>query len=155
MIVDTRRVSWLSLLALACLAGSSGCANALGPERMPISSVAGRVTENGRPVRGGWIEFVPIDGTVGKLRSARLNADGTFQADKVSVGLNLVRLVNLDISDDDAKYLFGAFHSPIRRTIPAHAADAMNFELVDEWNVFWKEYARQRSVAPRPQDALR
>ncbi len=155
MIVDPRRVSWLSLLALACLAGSSGCANSLRPEHMPVTSVAGRITENGRPVRGGWIEFVPVDGTVGKLRSARLQADGTFQAEKVPVGLNLIRLVNLDIGDANAKYLFGAFHSPIRRSIPAHPAVAMNIELVEEWNIFTKEYARQRSVAPRPQEALR
>jgi len=122
---------------------------------MPVASIRGKVTENGRPVGGGWIEFVPVDGTVGKLRSARLHADGTFQADHVAVGLNLVRLVNIDIGDVNAKWLFEAFHSPIRRMIPAQSGASLTIDLVAEWNLFAKEYKAQRSSMSPAQDASR
>jgi hypothetical protein len=122
---------------------------------MPVTSVRGRITENGRPVKVGWIEFVPVDGTIGKLRSARVGADGTFQAEKVAVGLNLIRLINLDIGNEDVKMLFEAFHSPIRRTIPAQPAVPVRIELVDEWNLFRKEYALQRSSLPSAKGAPR
>ena len=76
------------------------------------------------PVTRGWIEFVPVDGTVGRMRSAPLLADGTFHATKVPVGLNLVRLVNVDYDPkvlgpmaNDLRRVFGAFTSPIRRKI--------------------------------------
>ncbi len=155
MIVDRRTVAWLCPLTLSCLVGSSGCTASLVPERMPVTSVRGKVTENGHPVQGGWIEFVPVDGTVGKLRSARLHADGTFLADRVPVGLDLIRLVNVDIGDKNAKWLFGAFHSPIRRVIPAQQGAPLAIDLVDEWNLFRKEYYRQRGSQPPMQDASR
>ncbi|HKI20908.1 MAG TPA: hypothetical protein VKA15_23655, partial [Isosphaeraceae bacterium] len=62
-----------------------------------MTTVRGVVTEGRRPVGGGWIEFVPVDGTIGKLRSARLNADGSFEAKGVAVGVNLVRIVSARI----------------------------------------------------------
>jgi hypothetical protein len=132
--IDKRRlVFWFRPLALAWLAlGLSGCAEELGPERMPVTRVKGRVSEGGRPVGGGWIEFFPVDGTVGKLRSARLDADGSFEADHVAVGLNLIRLVNTNIKYPDAARLFGAYVSPIRRTIPERPGDPLAIELVEE-----------------------
>src|SRR5438132_13339166 len=73
---------------------SAGCAEELGPVPLRVARVQGVVRERGRPVSGGWIEFVPVDGTVGNLRSARLHQDGSFEADRVAVGTNLIRLVN-------------------------------------------------------------
>jgi hypothetical protein len=149
MIVAYRPAYWLAPLALASLGASSGCSDVLGPEHMPVTSVVGKLTQNGRPVAGGWIEFVPVDGTVGKLHSARIKADGTFHAEHVSVGLNLIRLVNIDITDTNVKWLFGAFHSPIRRDIPPRANAPVKIDLVDEWNLFREEFARQRSFLSR------
>jgi hypothetical protein len=99
---------------------------------MPVTHVTGRVTEAGRPVAGGWIEFFPVDGCVGTLRSARLKRDGSFDADKVAVGLNLIRLINTSISSADAARLFGTYTSPIRRTIPARPKGPVLIDLYDE-----------------------
>ena len=73
--------------------------------------------EGSRPVSGGWIEFFPVEGTVGNLRSARVRADGSFEADGVAVGENLIRLVNAPVELSGATQLFGSFQSPIRRVI--------------------------------------
>jgi hypothetical protein len=119
-------LAWLSLLL-------PGCTEELGPERMPVAKVSGRVTEGGRPVTGGWIEFYPIDGTVGKIRSARLRPDGSFETDSVAVGLNLIRLHTLDIlKSTDGKRVFSAYHSPIRRTIPAEPTGPIKIDLIEE-----------------------
>jgi len=150
MIDQPRLDFWFRPFALAWVAlGFCGCAEELGPERMPVTRVKGRVTEGGRPVRGGWIEFFPIDGTVGDLRAARLEADGSFDADHVAVGLNVIRLVNTDIQHRDAARLFGAYSSPIRRTIPERPGDPLAIELADEAKR-WDD-ARPRHSRPEPQ----
>ncbi len=77
---------------------AAGCSEELGPERMPVTRIKGVVREGSRPVSGGWIEFIPVDGTVGNLCSARLGPDGSFDADKVPVGVNLIRLVNAPLT---------------------------------------------------------
>src|SRR5947209_4945853 len=84
-----------SALRSALLIGAAllpvGCSEELGPVPMPVARVHGVVTEGHRPVAGGWIEFMPVDGTVGNLRSARLEPDGSFAADRVAVGVNAIR----------------------------------------------------------------
>lgn len=133
--------SWRSLLAaFALLFYSIGCGQVLGPEQMPVAEVSGRVTQRGAPVRSGWIEFVPVDGTVGRMRSARLDSNGSFHATKVPVGQNLVRLVNVKIDPDvgkrvahDIRQIFGAFTSPIRRTIAANRNPPLEIDLVAEY----------------------
>jgi len=134
MIDKRRSVFWPNPFTLAWLAlGLSGCAEELGPERMPVTRVNGKVTNGGRPVRGGWIEFFPIDGTVGNLRSARLHEDGSFEADRVAVGLNVIRLVNTSIQPPQAASIFGHYNTtPIRRTIAERPAGPLAIELVDE-----------------------
>jgi hypothetical protein len=77
---------WLAILGIA------GCNQAFGPERMETTRVTGRVHIQGKPVTGGWIEFMPIQGTVGRLRSGAVRSDGTFEADKVPVGRLGIRL---------------------------------------------------------------
>jgi hypothetical protein len=99
---------------------------------MPVTHVTGRVTEAGRPVGGGWIEFFPVDGCVGNLRSARLKSDGSFDADKVAVGLNLIRLINTNMTSSDATRKFGQYISPIRRTIPARPTGPVLIDLYAE-----------------------
>ena len=66
--------------------GRWGCSEELGPEHMPVARVKGFVKEGVRPVSEGWIEFIPVDGTVGNLCSARLHADGSFEAEHVRGG---------------------------------------------------------------------
>jgi hypothetical protein len=124
----------LRRLALAgLLVTLPGCAEELGPEVMPVAHVSGKVTEGGRPVTGGWIEFYPIDGTIGNMRSARLRADGSFDTDGVAVGLNLIRLHTVDIlKATDGKQIFSAYYSPIRRTIPAQPAGPVKIDLIEE-----------------------
>jgi hypothetical protein len=118
----------------------------LGPERFVVARVKGVVKEGARPVSGGWIEFFPLNGTVGNLCSARLNADGSFEAAHVAVGENLVRLANASLSSEAAKRLFGAYTSPIRRTIPAQPSGPVVIDVVDE-AIRWRN---SRPPATRP-----
>jgi hypothetical protein len=74
------------------LALVAGCREELGPEPMPTTTVTGRIHVAGAPIGGGWVEFHPVEGTVGLMRSAPLALDGTFRADKVPVGRVLIRL---------------------------------------------------------------
>ena len=83
-------------LVLTTLAGH-GCREELGPEHFASTSLSGLVVEEKEPVRGGWIEFIPIDGALGDLRSARIGADGSFRADKVPIGSCAIRIVNAQI----------------------------------------------------------
>jgi hypothetical protein len=84
---------------------------------MPVARVKGVVKEGRQAVGGGWIEFIPVDGTIGKLRSARLNADGSFEATRVAVGVNAVRIVNARIESPVIAQVVGAFTTPIRRVV--------------------------------------
>jgi hypothetical protein len=152
MIDERRSAFWFAALTLASVAlAAGGCKEELGPEHLPVAPVDGWVTERGRPVRGGWIEFFPVDGGKGDIRSARLKPDGSFHADRVAVGLNLIRLVNTDIQNIDAAHLFGSYQSPIRRTIPADRGDPLGIELVDEairWEQERPRHAAWQSEGP-------
>ena len=128
------RFPWRRFLALCLLlVFSISCRDVLGPEKMPVAVVDGKVSQGGKPVTRGWIEFVPIDGTVGVMRSAQLRADGTFHATKVPVGLNLIRLVNIDVDSNRIRWKFGAFTSPIRRTIALNTNPPVNIDVVEEY----------------------
>jgi hypothetical protein len=124
---------------------------------MPVASVDGKVAENGRPLSRGWIEFMPVDGTVGKMRSARLRGDGTFHATKVPVGLNLIRLVNADIDPrlPRVRQLVGAFNSPIRRTISERSARPIEIDIIEEAIKFQKEHPREGPLEQPPPRAIR
>jgi hypothetical protein len=100
---------------------------------MPVTRVTGKVTEGVRPLTRGFIEFFPVDGTVGNLRSARIQADGSFETDKVAIGLNLIRLVDIDTAAPGPKGWFGTYLSPIRRSIPKRPAGPIEIDVIDEW----------------------
>jgi hypothetical protein len=125
-----RWLAWAFLLAI--ISGLVGCGHVLGPEAMPVATVTGVVTEGTRRVGGGWIEFVPVDGTIGKLRSARLKSDGTFEATRVAVGVNLVRFVNARIESPVVARVVGGFSSPIRRTVSRDDHQAISIDLLEE-----------------------
>lgn len=82
------RRAWIFALGLAF----AGCGRAIGPEAMPTTTLRGRIHLEGRPVVRGWVEIVPVDGTVGRLRSAPIAADGGITAEKIPVGHVAIRL---------------------------------------------------------------
>ena len=131
----------LFLLLLGLLA--PGCSEELGPERFPTTRVAGIVVEGGRPIAGGWIEFIPTDGTVGNIRSARIGRDGSFQADRVAIGENVIRLVNAPINMPGGVKLFGQFSTPVRRRIPPQPDGPLAIDLLEE-------AVRYQATRPRP-----
>jgi hypothetical protein len=91
-VIPTRRLIFGLLAGLALL--GLGCREELGPEYMPTTRVVGRVHIRSTPVGGGWIEFFPVEGTIGKLRTARIRPDGTFVADRVSLGRNAIQIAH-------------------------------------------------------------
>jgi hypothetical protein len=130
---NRRRVAWLCSISAAlvplCL---PGCSHVFGPEQMTVTRVSGYVKNNGAPVKRGWIEFVPIDGTVGKICSGKIQADGSFEIAYVPVGMNLIRLANAPLGSAGAERLFGRYQSPIRRVVREHATEPVVIEIIDE-----------------------
>ena len=118
----------------------------LGPERPARTTrVAGRVDFRGRPVGSGWLEFVPIEGTVGNLRSASLRQDGTFHVDRVPIGkvaivLTLPEFERRTIQVGDrrlGRFLAEAHQSGfIKRVIPDERETRLNLDLEVEQSVF-------------------
>lgn len=135
-------------LLVVASALSSGCGEELGPVAMPVTRVQGIVKEGDRPVSGGWIEFTPVDGTVGKLRSARLGLDGRFDAAGVAVGRNAIRFVNARIESPVFRQLFTPYTSPIRREVAAVPSAPMTIDLVEEAVRFERD--RRRALAGNP-----
>jgi hypothetical protein len=119
-------------LLLGLIFVAAGCSEELGPERLPVTRISGIVREGSQPVTGGWIEFIPVDGTVGNLCSAKLDADGLFHANRVAIGVNLIRLVNTPLSTPGAAMVVGAFQSPIRREIAAQPTEPISIDVVEE-----------------------
>jgi hypothetical protein len=149
--IDKRRwLSWLRSIALTWLAvGSSGCSEELGPEQLIVTRVKGFVREGRSPVTAGWIEFFPVEGTVGNLRSAKIGKDGSFEAENVPVGVNLIRLANAPLGSPNAKRLFGSYQSPIRRTIPREPTEHLVIDVFDETILFKNSQARLTGPEPR------
>jgi hypothetical protein len=110
---------------------------------MPVTRVQGIVTEGRRPISGGWIEFMPVDGTVGNLRSARIRSDGKFDADGVAIGQNAIRLINAPLETPADKQLFGSNISPIRRKIDADPSAPLKIDLVEESSRFRVQRSRE------------
>jgi hypothetical protein len=124
------RCAWGVVIAL--VAGlSSGCAEELGPEQFETTRVEGIVTLRGKPVTGGWIEFIPVEGTTGNFRSAPIGKDGRFVVDRVPVGRNVIGLADPPI-DRSLSRLFQSFSSPIQRTIPRGPRKPVAIDLFEE-----------------------
>ncbi len=110
---------------------AAGCFEELGPEPMRTTRVSGVVRVGDRPVGGGWIEFIPVEGTVGNMRTAPLASDGTFVATRVAVGINIIGLAHAPIALPGGR-LFETFQSPIRRDIPAGPSTHLSLDLLAE-----------------------
>ncbi len=120
----------LSLAIVAAFA--PGCSEELGPERMVTTRVTGVVVEGSRPVGGGWVEFMPVDGTVGNLRSAPIGPDGRFVAEGVAVGENAVGVVGAPVRMRGGRRAFDTLGTPVRRTIPRGPAAEVSIDLLEE-----------------------
>lgn len=129
---------------------TAGCAEELGPVPMPVTRVRGLVKEGARRVSGGWIEFLPVEGTIGKPRSARLATDGTFDADGVALGTVAIRLVNVPTETRAYQRIFSAFSSPIRRRVTDPPSGAVVIDLDEEAIQFERELDRLQAGAPKP-----
>jgi hypothetical protein len=129
----TIRPYWSAALAVlgSALAGS-GCREELGPVAFATTRVTGVVSEGGRPVPGGWIEFMPVDGTVGNLRSAPIARDGRFEATEVAVGSSAIDVVHAPIRSHEVRWLLRSRGKPIRRTIPPGPQARLDIDLLTE-----------------------
>jgi hypothetical protein len=116
-------------LLLAAMA-AVGCREELGPESMPVASASGQVTRAGTPLRGGWVEFAPVEGTVGTLASARIGPDGSYKAQRVPVGTLGVRVVGARPESGEARFLSQGHL--IRRRVPPEGADNLDIDLAVE-----------------------
>ncbi len=143
------------LLALLLPLFNSGCREELGPEHFPTTRVSGLIIEGGKAVPGGWIEFLPTDGTVGNLRSARIHRDGTFEADRVAIGKNAIRLVDAPIQIPGGASLFGRYdRTPIRRTIAAFQQAPLKIDLLEEAARYQAAHSRARRPRAQPAGGL-
>jgi hypothetical protein len=102
---------------------------------METTRVVGKITNAGRPVTSGWVEFLPVDGTIGNLRTAPIATDGGFTIDRAPVGRVAVGLTA--IPGDLIRTALGPYHlrafrfnsTPIRRSIPPGAESQVEIEL--------------------------
>jgi hypothetical protein len=103
-------------------------------------------------VGGGWIEFVPVEATLGRIRSARIQADGSFRAHRVSIGKNAIRVVNAPIQFRGGRELFGNYSTtPVRRLIPDQPVETLKIDLLEEAVRYQAQ--RSRMSAGQPQGA--
>lgn len=132
-----RRAVTTLLSLMFGIATIGGCGEELGPEPMTTTSVDGSVRVQGRPFGPCWLEFTPIEGTVGLLRSARVDADGTFHASGVPVGRVAMRVVGFSGAGtgDPGLDRFISFAGQvyiIRRDIPRTPSAPLDIDLASE-----------------------
>lgn len=92
-------VAMRTLLSAVLALAVAGCSEELGPARGETTRLQGRVTLRGHPVTRGWLEFEPIAGTIGASRSARLDANGLYQLDRVPIGRVAFRVMGGRLRD--------------------------------------------------------
>ena len=112
------------------------CSEELARPAPRTVKVSGKVMEGTIPVSGGWIEFTPLEGTIGSLRSAPIAPDGSFTVEGVGVGPNSVGLVNIKSTIPNARRMFDTLGTPIRRTVGPEGDSAMLIELYEEYARF-------------------
>jgi hypothetical protein len=98
----------------------SGCFEAWhGPAREEMV-VEGVVRMGEVPIQGGWVEFNPMDGAVGRVRSAPIGPDGRFRATGMARGYHAVRIV-YPPAFPPVNRLFQSFRTPIRLNLDGKA----------------------------------
>jgi len=128
-----RNQSALNLVTLATtlLVSLSGCGGIFGPEPFKTTRVEGSVRIAKEPLRGGFIEFSPIDGTVGIMRSAPIRPDGTFVVDRVPVGSNAIAIVGGSLPSG-LSGICDPLGSQIHRTITDSQDSKIDIDLLAE-----------------------
>ena len=108
------------------------------PETMPTAEVTGSVHLGRKPLTGGWVELMPIEGAIGHLRSGMIGPDGGFRIAGAAVGKNAVRLVN-PTAPGLPDYVLGVrvrtlqdYTNPMRRTLKAGLNEPFDINLLDE-----------------------
>ena len=119
---------WLAMIIVLL----ASCSEELPRSEPRLAKVSGMVMEGNRPVGGGWIEFVPIEGTVSSLRSAPIASDGSFSVEGVGVGPNSIGLVDIPSTIPGARRLFDTLGTTIRRNIGAIGDSSLTIDLYDE-----------------------
>ena len=116
-------------LALFILA--TGCGKVLGPESFKTTRVTGTIHAGTKTYDNGWIEFVPIEGTVGVMRSGRIHPGGTFEVDRVALGTNSVGIFGANFSRE-YNSVFNTLSTPIRRKITDSSTTPLDIDLMVE-----------------------
>jgi hypothetical protein len=149
---------WSFLVLGASMAATAGCSQILGPEVFTTTNVKGMVTLGGQSVGPGWIEFNPVDGTKGNLRTAPILPDGTYSAERVPIGRVTVALVNLHPpaqGNGVGRVPSGSFKfadSPIHRDIPTGAVTRLDFDLKDESLAYQRRRIEQDRMKNDPNE---
>ena len=138
-----RPIWFLSLLTLM-----NGCADELGPEQFRTTKVTGKVRIGSTPVGGGFIEFLPVGGTVGLMRSGPIHPDGTFVVNRVPVGENAVGLFGGSLPRGFS-VRFNTLSTPIRRTFRDAPSSTTDLDLLVEEVLYQKAAARSAVIRNR------
>ena len=145
---NVRPMAVIRMLGIAGLGlWLTGCSEELHPVPIRSSIVKGVVREGRRPVSAGWVEFYPVNGTVGNLRSARLHSDGSFEVTGVAIGENLIRLENARIDSPAAAQLFRSYGSPIRRVVTDQPLAPLDIDLAEEAIRYQQTQSRESQAA--------
>ncbi len=118
--------------AVALLFLVTGCGKTFGPESFKTTRVIGTIHAGTKTYDGGWIEFVPTEGTVGVMRSGRIHADGTFEVDRVALGTNSVGIFGANFPREYSS-VFNTLATPIRRKITDSSTTTLDVDLMVEW----------------------
>ncbi len=121
---------WVCGWFLAIPLVATGCAEEWGPDWIPGAEVSGRIHRSGQPLTQGWLEFLPVDGTIGQLRSVPINPDGTFLTNGVAPGSVAIRVVGADLSGSEYS-LFSQIYV-IRREVRDAQANKLDIDLEQE-----------------------
>jgi hypothetical protein len=148
--MGTTRPYWSAGLVVLS-ATLAGCREELGPVPLATTRVRGVIREGGRPVTGGWVEFAPVDGTVGNLRVAPIAGDGQFDASQVAVGSNAIAVVHAPIRTNEVRWLLGARGKPIRRVIAPGPSTTLTIDLLAEAYRQGREESDKTTGHPRSQ----
>ncbi len=125
MTIAEKRRKWLVLFMISL----AGCSQELPLPAVPKVIVKGKLSRGGRPLDRGWVEFVPVDGGSGVLRSGSIKPDGSFEVTSIGPGLHGIRVI---VPRDRSFYPFDQFFSPIRRSITAEPNQFFDINLDNE-----------------------